>query len=68
MIEEDDFFERMLKFVLAREGCYLNNPNDKGGETNKEITHTTYDSYRRSKGLKPQSVKDITNEEVRDVY
>lgn len=58
----------MLKFVLLREGGYSNNPNDKGGETNKGITYQTYNSYRKSRGLSPRSVKYITDEEVRDIY
>lgn len=61
-------FDKMLKFVLLREGGYSNNPNDKGGETNKGITYQTYNSYRKSKGLPIKSVKYITDEEVRDIY
>lgn len=61
-------FDKMLKFVLLREGGYSNNPNDKGGETNKGITYQTYNSYRKSRGLFPRSVKYITDEEVRDIY
>ena len=61
-------FDKMLKFVLLREGGYSNNPNDKGGETNKGITYQTYNSYRKSRGLSPWSVKYITDEEVRDIY
>lgn len=38
-------FDKMLKFVLLREGGYSNNPNDKGGETNKGITYQIYNSY-----------------------
>lgn len=61
-------FDKMLKFVLLREGGYSNNPNDKGGETNKGITYQTYNSYRKSRGFSPRSVKYITDEEVRDIY
>ena len=61
-------FEKMLKFVLQREGGYVNDPHDLGGETNKGITHNTYNSYRRSKGLPIRSVKYITDDEVRDIY
>lgn len=61
-------FDKMLKFVLLREGGYSNNPNDKGGETNKGITYQTYNSYRKSRGLSPRRVKYITDEEVRDIY
>ena len=67
-MNEDEYFEKMLKFILQREGGYSNSPTDLGGETNKGITHGTYDAYRRSKGLKPQSVKNITDDEVRDIY
>ena len=61
-------FEKMLKFVLQREGGYVNDPHDLGGETNKGITHNTYNSYRKSKGLPVRSVKYITDDEVRDIY
>ena len=64
----DENFEKMLKFVLQSEGGYVNDPNDLGGETNKGITHNTYNSYRRSKGLPTRSVKYITDDEVRDIY
>ena len=67
-MDKDEYFEKMLQFVLAREGGYVNNPADIGGETNKGITHGTYDSYRRSKGLPSQSVKNISDDEVRDIY
>ena len=46
---KDENFEKMLKFVLQEEGGYVNDPHDRGGETNKGITHATYDSYRKSK-------------------
>lgn len=61
-------FDKMLKFILQREGGYVNDPNDLGGETNKGITHNTYSSYRKSKGLPQRSVKYITDDEVRDIY
>ena len=54
--------------MIAREGGYVNDPTDKGGETNKGITHATYDSYRRSKGLPKQSVKYMTDEEMHEIY
>ena len=54
-------------FCNAR-GGYVNDPHDLGGETNKGITHNTYNSYRKSKGLQTRSVKYITDDEVRDIY
>ena len=50
------------------EGGYVNNPNDLGGETNFGITKSTYDLYRKSKGLQLKSVKDITSEEIEEIY
>lgn len=64
----DKNFEKGLKFVLSREGGYSNHPNDSGGETNKGITHKTYDAYRKSQGLPTRSVKDITDKEVKEIY
>lgn len=64
----DKNFEKGLKFVLAREGGYSNHPSDSGGETNKGITHKTYDAYRKSQGLLTRSVKDITDKEVKEIY
>lgn len=64
----DKNFEKGLKFVLAREGGYSNHPNDSGGETNKGITHKTYDTYRKSQGLPTRSVKDIIDKEVKEIY
>lgn len=61
-------FDKILKFILEREGGYVNDPNDLGGETNKGITYQTYNEYRKRKGLKTQSVKYITDNEVRDIY
>ena len=67
-MKKDENFFKMLNFVLAREGGYVNNPNDKGGETNKGITHSTYDAYRKTQGLPVQSVKNISDKEVADIY
>jgi len=64
----DKNFEKGLKFVLSKEGGYSNHPHDTGGETNKGITHRTYDTYRKSQGLPTRSVKDITDKEVKDIY
>lgn len=38
------------------------------GLTNKGITQATYNSYRRSKGLSTEDVKNITQQEVEDIY
>ena len=61
-------FEKALKFVLKWEGGYVNNPNDKGGATNKGITQNTYNTWLRSKGENLKDVRNITGSEVREIY
>lgn len=34
--------EPLSKFILSWEGGYVNNPNDKGGATNKGVTIATW--------------------------
>ncbi len=64
----DENFEKMLSFILKAEGGYVNDRNDLGGETNKGITCAVYNKYRAGKGLKKQSVKYISDKEVREIY
>lgn len=61
-------FAVCLKFVLAREGGYVNHPRDRGGATNKGITQRVYDEWRERKGEKPQSVEYIGDAEVYAIY
>lgn len=61
-------FESALKFTLQWEGGYSNHPADKGGETNFGITHAVYNSYCKSKGLTPKSVRLISQTEVSEIY
>lgn len=64
----DKNFEKALKFVLKWEGGYVNNPNDKGGATNKGITQNTYNNWLKVQGKPSKDVKNITDKEVRDIY
>lgn len=64
----DSNFEKSLQLILKFEGGYVNDPNDHGGATNKGVTQTVYDEYRKSLNKSSQSVKDITDEEVKDLY
>ena len=64
----DDLFKKALAFVLAREGGYVNDSDDRGGATNKGITQRTYDGWLKSKGLQHKDVKNITNDEVAEIY
>lgn len=61
-------YAKILPVVLKYEGGYVNDPDDAGGATNKGITQAVYDSYRRRKGLPPQPVKLISDEEVDRIY
>ena len=57
-----------LKFTIAEEGGYVNNPHDSGGATNHGITQATYDAYRASLKLASQDVALITDADVRAIY
>ena len=61
-------FSDALKMVLKSEGGFVNDPSDHGGATNEGVTQVNYDSYRRAKNLQGQSVKNISPEEVSDIY
>ena len=65
---EDKKFRKALDFVLLSEGGYVNHPADSGGETNFGITKAVYDMYRKSKNLPQRSVKNITSEEIEEIY
>ena len=61
-------FEKSLEYVLQHEGGWAHHKLDPGGETNKGITRSVYDSYRKMRGRPSQSVKFISEEEVRAIY
>ncbi|WOB43246.1 hypothetical protein HNI00_08800 [Thermoleptolyngbya oregonensis NK1-22] len=68
VLTEAQIFQEALRFTLRWEGGYVNYPADRGGETNRGITTATYRAYRQSRGLPVQSVRLITEDEVRDIY
>lgn len=57
-----------LKRVLKYEGGYSNLAADRGGATNKGITQSEYDKYRRDHGWASRSVKLISDDEVAAIY
>jgi lysozyme family protein len=61
-------FNKSLQRVLVYEGGYSNHPRDPGGPTNKGIIQRVYDGYRRNKGVPTRSVRQLTTEELRDIY
>lgn len=61
-------FERADAKVSVHEGGYSNHKADPGGATNKGIIQSVYDSYRKSKGETPRSVKQLEEAERLDIY
>lgn len=61
-------FDDCLKFVLEREGGFVNDPADSGGATNKGVTQRVYDTWRRARAEPERSVRDIEDAEVRAIY
>ena len=61
-------FMESLPFILRWEGGFVDDPDDRGGRTNKAVTQKTYSAWRARKGLPPADVKTITDEEVAAIY
>lgn len=59
---------RSLEMLLRHEGGYVDHPLDKGGPTNKGVTKAVYDAYRAAKGLSARDVRDLTDDELREIY
>lgn len=72
--KEDDMtakvteFDRSLEKVLKLEGGFINHPKDPGGATMKGVTQAVYDTYRKSVGAGRQSVRCISDDELRAIY
>lgn len=62
------FFEAAVQHVLAAEGGYTNNINDKGGATNYGITLDTLKIYRNNPSLTSVDVKNLSIAEAKDIY
>lgn len=63
-----DRFPACLELVLYLEGGYSNDPHDRGGPTQSGITQATYDAYRQARGQGPRDVRELTRDELRDIY
>ena len=63
---DDTSFNKMLDFVLQSEGGYV--ADDCGEAGNRGVRQSTYDSYRKGKGLQPRDVKELTLDETREIY
>jgi lysozyme family protein len=61
-------FDAALQFVLAREGGYVNDPDDPGGATNLGITQRVFDLWRDKHSNPRTSVRHITHMEAAGIY
>ena len=57
-----------LDLILQLEGGYSNDENDPGGETMYGIIASEYKKYLEHKGLPSTSVRNITKEQVVEIY
>ena len=67
-MNEQEKFKRSLEFTLKWEGGFSDHPKDPGGATMRGIIQTVYDGYRTAHGLGKQSVKNITDGELQEIY
>ena len=67
-IETSPRFLACLPFVLKEEGGYSNDAHDSGGMTMDGIIQREYDRYRSSHGQPHQWVKNISDDEMHDIY
>lgn len=61
-------FQQSTEWMLVHEGGYVNHPKDPGGATNRGATQRTYDGFRDRMKLPRQSVRNITETEVYEIY
>jgi lysozyme family protein len=61
-------YARCLANTLVYEGGWSNHPQDPGGPTMRGVIQRVYDDYRQSRGLAKQSVRNITEGELQDIY
>lgn len=60
--------QRSIEEVLRHEGGFVDHPADPGGATIYGVTLRTYRNYRRNPHLTVEDLKNITMEEVHDIY
>ena len=64
----DDNFEKIMEFTFKTEGGFNDSQYDLGGRTNQGVTQSTYNGWRKKKGLPPKDVLYITKEEAKQLY
>lgn len=58
----------ILGYLEEYEGGFVDHPSDPGGATNRGVTQAVYDSFRRSRGEHPLSVRLLRDEEHAAIY
>lgn len=61
-------YSNALALILKHEGGYVDDPDDRGGATNKGIIQAVYNAYRKSKQLYLRPVREIEDDEVAEIY
>src|SRR5690349_17054494 len=64
----DTNFATALSFILKWEGGFVDDPDDRGGRTNKGITQRVYDAWRDRQGQPRSDVRDIADADVQAIY
>jgi lysozyme family protein len=61
-------FAAALPFILRWEGGFVDDPDDRGGRTNKGVTQAVYQAWRADQGLPGQDVRQINDQEVASIW
>jgi lysozyme family protein len=63
-----DTLAKVMPALRAHEGGWANHPKDPGGATMFGVTQAVYDDWRVDHGKLKQTVRDITEDEVRSIF
>lgn len=61
-------FDKSFDLVIKSEGGYVNDPLDRGGETNLGVTKAAWMSYLKVSELPPNAMKELTKDKVKPFY
>jgi lysozyme family protein len=61
-------FDKSFDLVIKSEGGYVNDPLDKGGETNLGVTKAAWMAYLKVKELPANAMKELTKDKVKPFY
>lgn len=62
------FFQYAVRFVLANEGGFVDDPNDPGGATKFGITQNTLNGWMISRGMVATEVEDLDDQTAQQIY